>query len=112
MYGKLIIPIYCFLVFPVVLEELLLLRNINHFINPAGKCFVKPTLIISTILIMCSLIFQVLYFTGVIDQRIFPDGPRAASSLMIEMVLLTEWPVIVVSFILGSIRYSGRNCSN
>lgn len=100
---KLIIPSYLFFVFPIILEELSLLRSVYKLIIFNPKTATKISYIISAFIILVALIFQTLVFSGIITKDIFQDGPKAASSRLYELLLLTEWPVILVSFALGSI---------
>ncbi|MBQ9543758.1 MAG: hypothetical protein IJV00_01370 [Clostridia bacterium] len=101
---KLIVPVYIFMVLPVVLEEISLLRCVYKLVfkdpGRAGKICCAAAAGIT----VCALAFQLLYFTRVITKDIFPEGPRAASSRLIETVLLSEWPVVIISFILGSVN--------
>lgn len=101
---RLLAPIYFFFVFPIILEELSLLRSVYKLINFNSKTAAKISYIISAIIVLAALIFQALVFSGIITKDIFQDGPKAASSRLYELLLLTEWPVILVSFALGSVN--------
>ena len=101
---RLIAPVYFFLVFPIILEELSLLRSVYKLVNYNPRTSARICYVISAILVFLSMFFQLLVFTNVITKNIFPEGPRAASSRLYEMLLLTEWPVILVSFALGSAK--------
>ncbi len=100
---KLIFPTWFFLIFPIVLEELSLLRSVYKLVNYNSRTIPRVCYIISAILVFLSLVFQILVFTNIITESIFPEGPPAASSRLIELLLLTEWPVIIISFLLGSL---------
>ena len=108
---SLIAPIYFFFVFPIILEELSLLRCVYKLINYNPKTTAKICYIISAIIAFVALIFQLLVFTKVITKDIFPEGPKAASSRLYELLLLTEWPVLFVSFALGSAKSSNKEYS-
>lgn len=95
---------YLFFVFPILLEEIVLFRSVRRIFNADFRGFFKICCIVSASLIFCALVFQVLVFTRVITADMLPDGPGAASSRLLEILFLTEWPVIIVSFILGSFR--------
>ena len=105
---RLIAPVYFFFVFPIILEELSLLRSMYKLINLSPRTSAKICYVISVILVFAALIFQLLVFTNVITKDIFPEGPRAASSRLYELLLLTEWPVLLVSFALGSAKSSNK----
>ena len=100
---KLIFPVWLFLIFPIVLEELSLLRSVYKLVNYNSRTIPRVCYIISAILVFLSLVFQILVFTKIITESIFPEGPRAASSRLIELLLFSEWPVIIISFLLGSL---------
>lgn len=95
---------YIFVVSPILLEEIVLFRSVYRFVNVDLWGLVKICCIVSAILTFCALVFQTLVFTHVITTDIFPEGPRAASSRLVGILLLTEWPIIIVSFILGNVH--------
>ena len=103
---KLIAPIYFFFVFPIILEELSLLRSVYKLINLSPRPSAKICYFISALIVFVALIFQLLVFTKIITKDIFPEGPKAASSRLNELLLLTEWPVLLISFALGSVKSS------
>ena len=94
--------IFFIAVFPVILEELVLHRSIYKIIIKNLRTPAKICCIISAVLIILALTYQLLVFTNVINYKILPAGPKAASSSFFLILLLSEWPVILVSFILGS----------
>ena len=96
--------IYFIAVFPVILEELVLLRSIYKIFIKNLRTPAKICCIISAVLIILALTYQLLVFTNVINYKILPAGPKAASSSFFLILLLSEWPVILISFILGSIN--------
>lgn len=93
---------YIFIVSPILLEEIVLFRSVHRIFNADSRGFFKTCCIVSASLIFCALVFQVLVFARIITADIFPDGPTPASYRLLVTILLTEWPVIIVSFILGS----------
>ena len=99
--------IYFFFALPVIWEELLLLRSVYKLICFSPKTLAKICYIISAVIVFAALIFQLLAFAGVITDDIMPNGPTAASSRFAGLILLTEWPVVFLSFILGSVK-SGK----
>ena len=96
--------IFFIAVFPVILEELVLLRSIYKIFIKNLRTPAKICCIISAVLIILALTYQLLVFTNVINYEILPAGPKAASSRFFLILLLSEWPVILISFILGSIN--------
>ena len=104
---RLMVPIYFFLVFPIILEELSLLRSVYKLIIFNPRTSAKICYIISVVIVFAALIFQLLAFTNVITKDILPDGPQAASSRFVVMLILTGWSAVLVSFALGSVK-SGK----
>ena len=99
---KLIAPIYCFFVFPIILEELSLLRSVYKILNFNPKTSAKICYIISVVIASAALVFQLLVYTKVITY-----GP-AAQSYFIVMLLLIEWSAVFASFALGSIKSGNK----
>ncbi len=104
---KLIAPIYFFFAFPIILEELSLLRSVYKILNFNPKTSAKICYIISAVIASLALVFQLLVYTKVITHDIFPDGPTAQAYLS-EMLLLIEWSAVFASFILGSIKSGNK----
>ena len=102
---------YILIVFPVLLEELVLFQSVYKFVNVDFWGIVKICCIISATSTFCALVFQALVFTHVITKDIFPEGPRAASSRLVGILFLTGWPVIIVSFILENLHLKQYNNS-
>ena len=100
----LIVPGYLALIFPIVLEELVLLRNLYKIICFNPRLFAKTCYIISSIIIICTMIFYLLVLFGVITQDIFPQDYIPASSKFIILRLSINWIAIVISFVIGSVR--------
>lgn len=99
---------YFFFVFPIIPEELSLFRSVYRLICFSPKTLAKICYIISAVIAFAALVFQLLVFTGVITPNILPEGPGDdGSRLMTLLLLLTEWPVVFLSFILGSVK-SGK----
>lgn len=101
---KIVGPVVFFLYFPLVWEELSLLRSVYKFMFFSPNIPTKICYIFSALMVLAALIFQVLAFHGVITQDIMPEGYTAASSRFVELILLTEWGTLLVSFVLGSIK--------
>ena len=108
---RLIAPVYFFLIFPIILEELSLLRSVYKLINFSPRTSAKICYIISVVIVFMALIFQLLVFTKIITKDILPEGPSAASSRFVVLLHLTEWPVLFVSFALGSVKISNDEYS-
>lgn len=103
---RIIAPIYFFFALPIILEELSLLRSVYKLINFNPRTPAKICYVISAAMVFAALIFQLLVFTKIITEDIFLEGPKAASSRLNELLLLTEWPVTLISFVLGSAKGS------
>ena len=104
---RLLVPVYFWLVFPVIPEELFLLISVYKLVNYNPRTFAKICYIISIVILLTALVFQFSVFTGVITDDIMPEGKTAASSRFIELLLLTEWPVVFVSSFLWNVK-SGK----
>lgn len=104
---KLIFPLYFFFAFPIILEELSLLRSVYKILNFNPNTLAKICYIISVVIASSALVFQLLVYTKVITHDIFPDGPTAQAYLS-EMLLLIEWSAVLVSFALGSIKSGNK----
>lgn len=101
---RLIVPFYILLGFPIVLEELLLMRSVYKLTILRPLKSAKICCIISMFILLAVLVFQGLFFAGIITEDILPDGPTAKSSRIIELLLLTEWPVVLLAGILTSVN--------
>ena len=108
---RLIAPVCFFFIFPIILEELSLLRSVYKLINFSPRILAKICYIISVVIVFMALIFQLLVFTRIITEDILPEGPGAESSRFLGLLLLTEWPVLFVSFALGSVKISNDEYS-
>ena len=101
------VPFYFIFVFPIIPEELFLLISVYKLINYNPRTLAKICYIISIVILLTALVFQFSVFTGVITDDIMPEGKTAASSRFIELLLLTEWPVVFVSSFLWNVK-SGK----
>ena len=99
--------IYFFFALSVICEELLLLRSVYKLTCFSSRISAKICYIISAVIVFAALIFQLLVFTGVITPDILPEGPGDKGSRLLFLLLWTEWPVVFVSFNLGSVK-SGK----
>lgn len=110
--DKGIIALYCFFfVFPIILEEMLLLGSVYNLTCFSSRISAKICNIISITILCAALIFQLLVFAGVITPNMLPEGPRDDGSRLMMLVLWTEWPVIFLSSILGSGTCSSKENS-
>ncbi len=104
-FGWLII--YCiFFIFPVFAVEFTCIRSIYKILKYEPKGIVKICYIISALLALAAFIFQCLMFSGAIS---FIDD-SGSSKLQQRMLFLTEWPIFIISFILGSIKKYNSEC--
>ena len=103
-YKVIIVPFYVFFIFPIILEELSLLRSVYKLICFNSTIVVKICYVISVIIVLATLIFQLLVFTGVITayDLFTNEAGKAADSRFLGFFLVTEWLAVFVSFILGS----------
>ena len=92
---EIIIPIYFFFAFSIILQELSLLRSVYKLIAFNPRKSAKICYIISAVIISVALIFELLVFTKVITYHTMPA--------FAELLLLTEWSAVIVSFALGSV---------
>ena len=96
---------YAFMLFPVVLEEASLLRSVYKLVKHKPDGAAKICWIISAAVVACALVFQMLCYTNVITQNIFPEGPKAASSRFTVLQLIVEWSALIISLVLGSVKH-------
>lgn len=85
---------------PIFAEELSCIRSVYKLLNCGQKGFVKTCYIISASLSLFAIVFHWLIIVG----RINFDNIENGQNIMTTTLLLTQWPVIIVSFVLGSIR--------
>lgn len=81
-------------IFPIFAIELSCIRSVYKFLRYEPKGIVKVCYLISAIISFLAFTFQFLVFVGVVD---FKTGIKET------VLFLTEWPVFIISFILGSI---------
>ena len=95
---EMIILVCFFWGLPIILQELSLLRSVYKLIAFNPRRSAKICYVISAVIISVALIFELLVFTKVITYHILPERPSLA-----ELLLLTEWSAVIVSFALGSV---------
>ena len=103
---------YIFVGLPVLLEEIILLRSVYKLLNVNTGRVSKICYTISAILNFFASVFQILVFTNIITKDIFPVGPTASSSRLVMLLILTEWPVIIVSLVLSGLQKKHRDCGS
>lgn len=114
---KIIFPFYFFFFFPIILHELSLLRSAHKLINFTPGTVAKICLVVSIVISTAALAFELLAYTGIITQDIFPKaepGPGAASqqSSFILLWFFLGWPLFWVSFAFGSAICSRKEQQN
>ena len=89
-------------VFPYLLVELSFIRSTYKILKYEPKGYVKICHAISAILAFVVLAFPWLYYAsiGLFHFDLFEND----QNMMAEILLFTEWPVFIVSFVLGSIH--------
>lgn len=88
------------LVFPIFAVELSCIRSVYKILKHEPKGLVKICYLISAILSFSAFVLQCLIFTGLINF-VLESGD---TSIRDTLLLLTEWPVFIVSFALGSVH--------
>ncbi len=91
---------YILAVFPSLPVELSCIRSIYKLLKYEPHGAVRICYIISAGIAFAAFVFQCLVFSGVIDLVEESGDAR----LEHRMLLITEWPVFIISFILGSIK--------
>ena len=91
---------YIMLGAPALLVELSCIRSVYRILKYEPHGFIRICWLISSILSFSAFVFLALMFTGVLDFT----KESGSTKLQDTVLLLTEWPVVVVSFVLGSIR--------
>lgn len=92
---EMIILVCFFWGLPIILQELSLLRSVYKLIAFNPRRSAKICYVISAVIISVALIFELLVFTKVITYHTRPS--------FAELLLLTEWSAVIVSFALGSV---------
>ncbi len=100
-----LIIVSVFLIFPAFPVELSCIRSVYKILKYEPKGVVKVCYVVSAVLSLSAFVFQCLVFSGVIDLVDESGSPRLYEGLL----LLTEWPVFIISFILGSIKNRDGN---
>ena len=107
-----VFTIFCFFLFafPIILEELTLLISVYKLINFRPRIAAKICYILSVVIVVVALIFQLLVFTKIITPNMLfsPEGGVAPSSRLVESLLLTLWTVPPISFALGCVTSSKK----
>lgn len=90
---------------PSLLSELSCIRSVYRILKYQPRDTVRIRLLISAILSFFAFVFQVLMFVGVLDFT------KDSGSLKLQetVLLLTGWPVVIVTFVLGSIPIKQNN---
>lgn len=97
-----VIELFAYIMFgiPALLVELSCIRSVYRILKYEPHGAIRICWLISAILSFSAFVFLVLMFTGVLDFT----KESGAIKLQETILLLTEWPVVIVSFVLGSIR--------
>ena len=95
-----VIELFAYVLFgiPALLLELCGIRSVYRILKYQPRGAVKICLLIAAILSFSAFVFQALMFAGVLDFT------QDSGSLKLQetVLLLTGWPVVIVSFVLGS----------
>lgn len=96
-----VIELFAYILFgtAALLLELSGIRSAYRILKYKPHGASKICLLISAILSFSAFVFQVLLFTGILDFTQNSGSIRLQETVL----LLTGWPVFIVSFILGSI---------
>ncbi len=97
---------YIVVVFPVLLVELSCIRSVYKILKYEPKGIVKICYIVSAAMAFAAFVFFCLVAAGVVDLV----DESGDAGLQHNMLLITEWPVFIISFILGSIRKRKDKC--
>ena len=90
---------------PSLLSELSCIRSVYRILKHQPRDTVRIRLLISALLSFFAFVFQVLMFVGVLDFT------KDSGSLKLQetVLLLTGWPVVIVTFVLGTIPIKQNN---
>ena len=89
-----LIMVAVFFIIPIFIVGLSCIRSVYKILQYEPNGFAKTCYLISAIVSFSAFLFLLLWLLGWID---FKTGIKEL------ILLLTEWPIIIVSFILGSI---------
>ena len=94
-----VIELFAYIMFgiPALLLELSGIRSVYRMLKHRPRDAVRICWLISAILSFSAFVFQALMFAGVLDFT------KDSGSLKLQetVLLLTGWPVVIVSFVLG-----------
>ena len=88
------------LILPILLVELSFIRSVYKIIKHRPRGWVKVCYIISSLLTFLAVVFQWLLLLGLINFE---------QDIELRILEFTEWPVIIVTFLLGSISIKHRD---
>jgi len=82
---------------PTLFLELSGIRSVYRILKHQPRDAVRICLLISAILSFSAFVFQALMFAGVLDFT----KDSGSIKLQETVLLLTGWPVVIISFVLG-----------
>ena len=91
---------YIMIGIPFLLTELSCIRSVYRILKWEPQGIIRICWLLSAVMAFSALIFQTLMFTGVLDFT------KESGSIKLQetILFLTGWPIVIVSFVLGSIR--------
>ena len=91
--------VYIFIMVPALAIELFCIRSVYKILKHEPKGIIKICYLISAILSFSEFVFQCLIFAGLINLENMGNIPNFTATVLI----FTQWPVFILSFVLGSI---------
>lgn len=95
------------IIFPFLGAELSFIRSVYKMLKHNPKGCVKICYMISSCLAFLAFAFQCLISIGLIDF-----AEERGQNFAADILLFTEWPTFIVSFVLGSIPIKHHDCRN
>ena len=101
-----VIELFAYIMFgvPILLLELSCIRSVYRILKYKPLGTIRICWLISAILSFLAFVFQTLLFVGILDFT------KDSGSIKFQetFLLLTGWPVVIISFILGTKRKKTR----
>jgi len=105
-------PVYFFLMLPIILHELSLLRSVHKLINFTPGTVAKICLVVSVVISTVVLAFYLLSYAGIITkEEIFTKSSTPGNDFVLLWGFL-GWPLFWVSFAFGSAICSRKEPQN
>ena len=87
------------MIIPIFAMMLCFIRSVYKILKYEPQRGIKICYVLSALLALCAFVFEILILSGLINLEKVLDIPNLTAT----MLLLTGWPIFLISFILGSL---------